>query len=76
MQKQLFELVVTRDNVGEAMWYVYTGLLVTSVVQLNISSKGCKNSVATMQANADKYKEQQEKLKEEAAIGTKQIYTL
>ena len=76
LQQQLFDLVVTKDNVGEAMWYIYTGLLVTSVVQLNISTKGCKKSVKTMEETAARYKEQQEKAKEEASIGAGQIYTL
>jgi hypothetical protein len=76
LQKELFELVVTRDNVGEGLWYVYTGLLVTSIIQLNISSTSCKYNVTTMQENAEKYKEQQEKLKAEAEIGSNQIYTL
>lgn len=55
----LFELVVTKDNVGEAMWFLYTGILVTSVVQLKISSRGCKNNTKTMEANYQKFKDDQ-----------------
>ena len=32
IKQKLFELVVTRDNIGEAMWYTYTGILLTSIV--------------------------------------------
>jgi len=75
-QKQLFELVVSKDNVGEAIWYTYTGLLVTSIVQLNISSRSCTSSVKTMEANAEKYKEQQAKAQEEISAVTSQVYTI
>lgn len=41
-KKELFDLVVTRDNVGESMWFFYTGLLVSSIVQFQIASSSCK----------------------------------
>jgi hypothetical protein len=75
-RKELFELVVTKDNVGEAIWYIYTGLLVTSIVQLNISTRSCTTSVKTMEANAEKYKEQQAKAQAELDAATSQVYTL
>jgi hypothetical protein len=31
LKKQLFELVVTRDTIGEALWYIYTGLLLKKI---------------------------------------------
>lgn len=76
IQEQLFDLVVSKDNVGEAMWYIYTGLLVTAIVQLNISTKGCMKSVKTMEETAAKYSMQKEKAQKQAAIGADQIYTL
>jgi len=51
LKKQLFELVVTRDTIGEALWYIYTGLLLTSIVQLKITSRGCATNPKTMEAN-------------------------
>ena len=65
MQNDLFELVVTRDNVGEAMWYIYTGLLLTSIVQLKIATRGCVSNPKTMEANYQKFLEQEQKAKEE-----------
>jgi len=64
MQSQLFELVVTRDNIGEAMWYLYTGLLMTSIVQLKIATRGCTSNPRTMEANYQKFLEQEQKQKE------------
>jgi hypothetical protein len=56
-RNQLFELVVSKDNIGEAMWFLYTGILVTSVVQLKISARGCANNVKTMEANYQKFRD-------------------
>ena len=63
-RNQLFELVTTRDNIGEAMWYLYTGILVTSVVQLKISTRGCESNVKTMNANYQKFKDAEKIQKE------------
>ena len=65
IKNDLFELVVTRDNVGEAMWYIYTGLLLTSIVQLKITTRGCISNPKTMEANYQKFLEQEQKAKEE-----------
>ena len=65
MQNDLFELVVTRDNVGEAMWYIYTGILLTSIVQLKITNRGCNSNPKTMELNYQKFLEREQKSKEE-----------
>jgi hypothetical protein len=72
MKSKLFELVVTRDDVGEAMWYMYTGILLTSIVQLKISTKGCASNPKTMEQNYQKFveQEQQAKAAQEQATGT------
>ncbi len=54
IKNELFEIVVTRDNVGEAMWYIYTGLLLTSLVQLKMTTRGCVSNPKTMEANYQK----------------------
>jgi hypothetical protein len=41
MQNELFGLLITKDNIGEAMWYIYTGLLVTLIVQFKIKNRSC-----------------------------------
>lgn len=77
MKNDLFEIVVTRDNVGEAMWYIYTGLLLTSIVQLKITTRGCTSNPQTMQANYQKFlqQEQQNKEQQESAQTTYTITT-
>jgi hypothetical protein len=54
-KKKLLELVVTRDNVGEAMWYIYTAILVSSIVYYNLATKGCLRDVKSIKANYNQY---------------------
>jgi hypothetical protein len=61
IKNELFELVVTRDNIGEAMWYIYTGLLLTSIVQLKLTTRGCSSNPKTMQANYQKFLDDESK---------------
>jgi hypothetical protein len=47
------------------MWYIYTGLLLTSIVQLKITTRGCNSNPKTMEANYQKFLEQEQKAKEQ-----------
>lgn len=73
---ELFELVVTRDNIGEAMWYIYTGLLISSIVQFKIASRGCVVDPKQMAKNYQNYISEQEKIKQEEKLATSKVYTL
>lgn len=72
MKRDLFQLVVTRDTIGELMWYVYTGLLLTSIVQLKISTYGCSSNPKTMQANYQTFlkQEQENETKKQTTTAT------
>jgi hypothetical protein len=76
IKKQLFDLTVTRDNVGETLWYVYTGLLLTSIVQLKITTRGCAMNPKTMEENYAKFQKQQEAIKAQNATTTDTTYTI
>lgn len=76
IKKELFELVVTRDNIGEAMWYIYTGILLTSIVQLKITTRGCVNNPKTMEQNYQKFLDAEEKAKSEKNLATSTTYTI
>jgi hypothetical protein len=47
IQNHLFDLIVKKDNIGEAMWYIYTGLLVTLIVHFKIKNRGCNHKPIT-----------------------------
>ena len=76
IKDDLFSLVVTRDNIGEAMWYLYTGILLTSIVQLKLTSRGCVNNPKTMEENYQKFLQTQEQHKEAQAKIEETTYTI
>jgi hypothetical protein len=76
IRNKLFELVVTRDNIGEAMWYIYTGLLLSSIVQFKISRRGCIINPEQMAKNYQKYITEQEAAKKREKLAKSSVYTL
>lgn len=76
LKQKLFELVVSRDDVGEAMWYIYTGVLLVSIVQLKITTGGCNTSSETQQANLQQYQQQQEVKDAQTKKATSTTYTI
>lgn len=76
IKNKLFDLTVTRDNIGEAMWYLYTGILLTSIVQLKINSRGCVNTPQTMQENQKAFLEEQRIANEKREKAESTTYTI
>ena len=56
---KLLDLVVLKDNIGEGFWYVYTAILISSVVYYNLASRGCVKSAAQIKAGYDQYQQDQ-----------------
>ena len=75
-RNQLFDLVVMRDTIGEMMWYLYTGILLTSIVQMKISTTPCYLSPKQMEQNYKDFlkKEDEAQAKTKAAQST--VYTI
>ena len=76
IRQQLFELVVTRDNIGEALWYIYTGILLTSIVQLKITTRGCNNNTATMEKNYKTFLDKEAEAKAKKSETDSTVYTI
>ena len=76
LKQELHNLVIQRDNVGEFMWYLYTGILVTSLVQLNLSTKKCSTSLKTMESNYQTFLESQKKTNDKKELAESTTYTL
>jgi hypothetical protein len=74
-EQELLNVVVTRDNIGEAFWYIYTAILLISIIQYNIASRPCVKDSATMQANYQKFLDDQEATNKEKARG-QGVYTI
>ena len=74
---ELLKLVVSRDNVGEFMWYLYTGVLVISIVQYYILSRGCLSDASTMEKNYQKFLQNEDDIKaQQDAAGQNTTYTI
>lgn len=62
IQKDLFNLVILKDNIGESLWYIYTAILITSIISYNLASKSCKKSVDQLKSDHDEYLKQEEQI--------------
>lgn len=76
IRDEFFEIVLTKYNVGETMWYIYTGILLAAYVQLKITTRGCINNPKTMEENYNKFKEAEQKAKQEKDLATSTTYTI
>ena len=76
IKNKMFDLVVTRDNVGEAMWFIYTGILLTAIVQMKLTARGCSNNATTMEKNYQAFLEQEKTSQSKQDLSTSSTYTL
>lgn len=76
LKQELLDTVVMRDNIGEALWYVYTAVLLISITQYNIATKKCVQDLASLEANQQEYQAEQAKLEEANKQSESSVYTL
>ena len=75
IQQNLLDLVVLRDNIGEGMWYFYTAILLTSIVQYKIATRGCSPDLASLSANQQIFQQQQTAVQTANAAAESTIYS-
>lgn len=49
LKTKFLNIVALRENIGEAMWYIYTGLVVISIVSYKLSSRDCQLDIYDVQ---------------------------
>ena len=76
LKQKLLDVVVLRDNIGEGMWFLYTAILLTSIVQYKITSRGCVQNLQDIQQNQQDYLKQQEVKTAANAKAKDMVYTL
>lgn len=76
LKQKLLDIVVLRDNIGEGMWFLYTAILLTSIVQYKITSRGCVQDLKDIQQNQQNYLKQQEVKTAANAKAKDMVYTL
>jgi hypothetical protein len=75
IQTRLLNLVSLKDNIGEAFWYIYTAILISSIVYYNLATRGCVKSVDQIKADHDAYVQQQEEADKQKELNNSTTYT-
>lgn len=60
IKQNLLSLVTLKDNIGEALWYIYASILISSIVYYNLATRGCVKSLEQIKSDHDAYVKQQE----------------
>ncbi len=76
IKQQLLDLVVLKDNIGEGFWYIYTAILISSIVYYNLETRGCVKSVDQIKADHDAYIKQNEEAIEKQKLNNSTTYTM
>lgn len=76
IKQQLLGLVTLKDNIGEAFWYIYTAILISSIVYYNLATRGCVKSVDQIKTEHDNYIKQQEETNKQNELNNSTTYTM
>ena len=76
IKQELLNLVVLKDNIGEGLWYIYTGILISSIVYYNLSSNGCVKDTATLKKEQEEYIKKQEEIEAQKTKMNEVNYTM
>jgi hypothetical protein len=76
LKQQLLNTVLIKDNIGEALWYINTAILVTSVVQYNIAVRGCNKDLKSIQEQQANFEKKEAITKEKNQQATSTTYTM
>ena len=76
LRNELFNLVYNRDLIGEIMWVIYTGLLLTSIIQLNITTMKCKPNLDVMEEKYSEFLKKTEDANAKKEKASETVYTV
>jgi hypothetical protein len=74
IKQKLLELVILKDNIGEAFWYLYTSILISSIVYYNLATRGCVKSVDQIKSEHDNYIKKEEELNKQNELNNSTQY--
>ncbi len=75
IKQTLLNTVMLKDNIGEALWYIYSAILISSIVYYNLAVKGCVQDIEQIKQQHDDYIKQQEEAAKKQEINSKVQYT-
>ena len=76
IKQKLLDLVILKDNIGEAFWYVYTSILISSIVYYNLATRGCVKSVEQIKSDHDNYIKKEEEINKQNELNNSTKYTI
>jgi len=74
IKQKLLDLVVLKDNIGEAFWYVYSAILISSIVYYNLATRGCIKSVDQIKSQHEEYLQKQEEANNKQELNNSTTY--
>jgi hypothetical protein len=74
VKSQLLGLVSLKENIGEGFWYVYTAILISSIVYYNLATRGCVKSIDQIKSEHNSYIKEQEKAKKQQELNNSTTY--
>lgn len=75
LKQELLNLVTFKDRVGEGFWYLYTAILISSIVYYNLAVRGCVKSIDQIAQQREDYIKQQEELNQQNELNKSTVYT-
>jgi len=75
-QQELLSLVETKDNIGEALWYLYSAVLISSITYYNIAKQGCIKSPNEQIDEYNNYLKEKEEIEEKINNNNVDYYDL
>jgi hypothetical protein len=76
LKEKLLNLVVLKDNIGEALWYIYTSILISSIVYYNLATRGCVKDLEEIEAEHENYVEEQKETAKQNALNNSTTYVI
>jgi len=76
LKQKLLNTVLIRDNIGEALWYINTAIIVTSVIQYNIATRGCNKDLKSIQSQQANFEQQQAATQQQNEQASSTTYTM
>jgi hypothetical protein len=59
IKQQLLDLITTKENIGEFFWYLYTGILVITFINYELTTLGCIKDIEQIKQQYDTYQQEQ-----------------
>jgi len=75
VQQQLLDIISLKDNIGEALWYTYTAIFISSIVYYNLATRGCVKTAEQLKADAAQAEEEQAQVAAQQELNNSVTYT-